>query len=105
MLLMRFRVFPTQADRNAEDFASLWEQLRSVYEEVDVQVASYKHAHMQEQEQQSEYMSKNGSYLNGLHQHMLGGDAQRDDSGLGQRIFKKCAYVADTICRNRVVVL
>ena len=47
-------------------------------------------------------MQKQGTYLNGLQSHMLG-DAEPDS--LATRIFKKCAFVADTFSRNRHAAL
>ena len=53
-------------------------------------------------EQEREYMQKQGTYLNGLQSHMLG-DSEPDS--LATRIFKKCAFVADTFSRNRHAAL
>jgi len=47
-------------------------------------------------------MKDQSVYLNGLQSHMLG---EEDANSLAGRIFKKAAYVADTLHRNQRAAL
>jgi len=93
-----------EGERGANDLAALWQQLRIAFDEADAQMATFKQAASAQEEQQREYFTKNGTYLNGLQSHMLGGE-RREEAGLASSIFKKCAFVADTLARNKHVAL
>ena len=47
-------------------------------------------------------METQSAYLNGLQSHMLG---EEDQSSMASKIFKKAAYVADTLHRNKQAAL
>jgi len=69
---------------------------------MDTSVHAYKSAASKFEEQQKEYFKKNNTYLNGLQSHMLGDEP---DKSHATGLFKKCAYVADTIFKNKHVAL
>jgi len=90
-------------DRGVDHFASLWEHMKISFEELERNVASYKSAASASEQLQREFMQQQGSYLNGLQSHML--DSGKDETGLASNLFKKCAYVAHTLSRNKHVAL
>ena len=77
--------------------------MRAAFEELDMAVGGYRRATLALGEQQQDYLAQHGTYLSGLHKHVLGSDPK--ESAIGSRIFKKCAYVADAIYRNRTVAI
>ncbi len=92
-----------ESERSAEDFLNLWQGVAEALAQADEKVSELRAAVAGAAGGgQQEFLDEHGAYLNGLQGHMLG---QGDSENLAGRLFKKCAYVADSVYRNKQIGL
>ena len=89
------------ADRPLHDLAPMFERIRADFEKMPQHGAEYEKQWMARDEHQRTFMQSKGSYLDGLHSHVLG-DAQPGADSKAGKIFRKAAYVADTFNRQPI---
>ncbi|KAL1504232.1 hypothetical protein AB1Y20_010641 [Prymnesium parvum] len=91
-----------EAGRPVEDVLSLLGQLQQSYDKLQKCQTDFETFASERISDQSQFMDSQSAYLNGLQSHMLGDvDAQSTAS----KLFKKAAYVAETLHRNREAAL
>ena len=83
------------ADRPLHDLAPMFEGLRASFEKLTRLGADYERKFVDSEEHQRAFVQSKAAYLDGLQTHMLGDSEPSVDSVAG-KIFRKCAYVADT---------
>ncbi len=90
--------------RRAADFVSLFEHVRIANEEMNAAIATFEAADAANEARQDHFIRSNRDYLDGVQSRMIG-DVAGVDGGMASRIFKRCAYVADAMVRNKTTVL
>ena len=87
------------ADRPLPDLAPMFEGLRTQFEAMVGAGAAYERHWVARDEHQRNFMQQKGSYLDGLHSHVLGGADMPSEGSRANKIFRRAAYVADNAFR------
>lgn len=91
-----------EGGRPVEDVLALLSSLQRSYDSLRAAQTTFEGFANQRIGDQSSFMEKQSAYSNGLQTHMLGDE---DTSSMASKIFKKAAYVADTLNRNKQAAL
>jgi len=91
-----------EGGRPVEDVLSLLQQLQTSYDKMREMQTTFEGFANQRLGEQTQFMQSQGAYLSGLQSHMLGDE---DQSSVASKVFKKAAYVADTLNRNKRAAL